>query len=71
MNERMLRELELAEVVALVGGGRRQAMGDGRPTEVSGRDLEAEPNESPVAYRLPPNAIPAMSWAELRSARDP
>jgi DNA polymerase len=55
----MLRELELAEVVALAGGDRREALGDGETAPVVQHD-------SPIAYR--PSPVASMSWDELRSA---
>jgi DNA polymerase len=68
VNERILRELELAEVVALARGKRREAGEEKEDDEEA--SLPKSPSSpvsslSPPASRLPPSD---MSWAELRSA---
>ena len=61
MNERMLRELELAEVAGIYEGGRQQAPG-GRKDH-----LAEAPGDDPAARHLPP-AASSLDWPSLRSA---
>ena len=61
MNERMLRELELAEVAGIYEGGRQQAAG-GREDH-----LAEAPGEVPAARHLP-SAASSLDWPSLRSA---
>jgi DNA polymerase len=63
MNERMLRELELAEIVTLVQGGSRNAEGGAEDRESVSLESKAPPSDS----RLPAFAS-SMTWAELRTA---
>ena len=57
MNERMLRELELAEVVALAGIGKVEG----------GGQITAPPSEPPSTLNLQPSTS-SMTWDALREA---